>query len=214
MNKWKAENPERVRELNRKSNAKWKPIEKALREAGRLAKLAYLAEHAVELEAAVVVEKERARVARNAYRAKWRKDNPEKRRAAKSAQERRAAERRAAKKAVYLAANPHIAIAAAAERAIKIKARKKVKRHTRRARERGAPGRLSKGLEARLLVLQKGKCPVCRDALTDRHLDHIIPLAGGGDNTDRNIQLLCPACNFSKHAKHPVEFMQERGFLL
>lgn len=45
-------------------------------------------------------------------------------------------------------------------------------------------------------------------------MDHIMPLALGGTNTDDNIQLLCPTCNRSKHAKHPVDFMQQRGFLL
>lgn len=45
-------------------------------------------------------------------------------------------------------------------------------------------------------------------------MDHIVPLALGGSNTDGNIQLLRATCNQQKHAKHPVVFMQERGFLL
>lgn len=36
----------------------------------------------------------------------------------------------------------------------------------------------------------------------------------GGANDKSNIQLLCPHCNLSKGAKHPVDFMQERGMLL
>lgn len=40
-----------------------------------------------------------------------------------------------------------------------------------------------------------------------------MPIARGGSNTDDNVQLLCPACNLKKSAKHPVDFMQERGFL-
>jgi 5-methylcytosine-specific restriction endonuclease McrA len=46
------------------------------------------------------------------------------------------------------------------------------------------------------------------------HLDHIVPLAIGGTNTDDNIQLLRQKCNQQKSAKHPIDFMQSRGFLL
>lgn len=35
-----------------------------------------------------------------------------------------------------------------------------------------------------------------------------------GTNTDDNIQLLRKLCNLQKSAKHPVDFMQQRGFLL
>ena len=41
-----------------------------------------------------------------------------------------------------------------------------------------------------------------------------MPIALGGKNVDDNVQLLCAACNLSKQAKHPVDFMQQRGFLL
>lgn len=44
--------------------------------------------------------------------------------------------------------------------------------------------------------------------------DHIMPMDLGGSNDASNLQLLCQSCNSSKHAKHPVDFMQERGFLL
>jgi len=51
----------------------------------------------------------------------------------------------------------------------------------------------------RLLVWQRdgGQCVKCgsRERL---EFDHIIPLAAGGSNTERNIQLLCEACNRSK----------------
>lgn len=75
---------------------------------------------------------------------------------------------------------------------------------------------LSKDLAGRLIKLQKGKCACgCGRKLSDGyHLDHIMPLALGGKNEDVNIQLLSNVCNLSKHAKHPVEFMQSRGFLI
>ena len=87
--------------------------------------------------------------------------------------------------------------------------------HNNRARRRKAQGRLSKGLADKLFKLQRGKCACCGKPLgDDYHLDHIMPLALGGTNTDDNIQLLTAACNLKKHAKHPVDFMQEKGFLI
>lgn len=84
----------------------------------------------------------------------------------------------------------------------------------RRARKR-AGGKLSKGIVERLLKLQRGKCVCCgRNLGNDYHIDHIIPLALGGSNTDDNIQLLRAECNIQKSAKHPVDFMQQRGFLI
>lgn len=41
-----------------------------------------------------------------------------------------------------------------------------------------------------------------------------IPLWMGGANTDENMQLLRAVCNMQKSAKHPIDFMQSRGFLL
>lgn len=85
----------------------------------------------------------------------------------------------------------------------------------RRARKKQNGGVLTKGLQGRLYVLQKGKCACCNVDLGDKyHMDHIIPLAKNGKNEDSNIQLLCPLCNMSKGSKHPIDFMQSRGYLL
>jgi 5-methylcytosine-specific restriction endonuclease McrA len=74
---------------------------------------------------------------------------------------------------------------------------------------------LSKDISQKLFKIQNGLCACCRKPLGDNfHLDHIMPMALGGSNTDDNIQLLRSRCNQQKHAKHPVDFMQERGFLL
>jgi len=88
--------------------------------------------------------------------------------------------------------------------------------HNRRARIKGNGGRLSRDIRAKLTALQKGKCACCRVPLrsTQPHLDHIVPLVLGGRNEDQNMQLLCRLCNLQKHAKHPIDFMQNKGFLL
>lgn len=77
-------------------------------------------------------------------------------------------------------------------------------------------GKLSTDIVIKLLKLQKGKCACCHSDITKStfHVDHIMPIALGGSNTDNNVQILCASCNYSKHAKHPVDFMQQRGFLL
>lgn len=91
----------------------------------------------------------------------------------------------------------------------------RVSSHTRRARVVGSAGKLSPGLAKKLFKLQRGKCACCGKSLgADYHLDHIMPIALGGSNTDDNIQLLRATCNLKKSAKHPIDFMQSRGFLL
>lgn len=85
----------------------------------------------------------------------------------------------------------------------------------RHAKKLSIGGNLSKDISPRLFILQRGKCACCGLPLGDNyHLDHIMPLALGGSNEDSNIQLLRQRCNGQKHAKHPVDFMQSRGFLL
>lgn len=150
------------------------------------------------------------------YAVKWDIENPgrKKDRNAKYRADNQNKER--ARGAAYRAANPdkvkayQVAYAAANPESMRIR------KHTRRARERESGGTLSRGLSAKLVVLQKGKCTCgCNQPLgTDYHLDHIMPLALGGDNTDSNIQLLRAKCNLQKSKKHPVDFMQQKGFLL
>lgn len=139
-------------------------------------------------------EKHRARVA------KYRAENPVKARAAV---------------AKWRAANPEKRKACSAKwNAANIEARR-VYDQNRRARKQATGGQLSPGLAARLYKLQKGMCACCGQPLgDDYHLDHMLPLALGGANTDNNAQLLRSTCNLQKHARHPIDFMQSRGFLL
>jgi 5-methylcytosine-specific restriction endonuclease McrA len=55
--------------------------------------------------------------------------------------------------------------------------------------------------EVRMFVWQRdqGRCVQC--GCSERlEYDHIIALANGGSNTERNIQLLCESCNRAKGA--------------
>lgn len=68
------------------------------------------------------------------------------------------------------------------------------------AEEEGArPRREGIPLEVRRNVWQRdgGRCVECgRSELLE--LDHVIPLALGGSNTEKNLQLLCTECNRTK----------------
>jgi hypothetical protein len=96
------------------------------------------------------------------------------------------------------------------------KERSRVNCINRRATQRKNGGKLSTDISDRLLTIQKGKCSICKSILktTGHHIDHIIPLARGGKNEDRNVQLTCPKCNLKKNNKDPIIFMREQGYLL
>jgi len=97
----------------------------------------------------------------------------------------------------------------------KERVRCRAKQATRRVLTISAGGKhTAKDIKA-LFTLQKGRCICCRESLkSGYHVDHIYPIINGGANGKNDIQLLCPTCNLSKGAKHPIDFMQSRGFLL
>ena len=85
---------------------------------------------------------------------------------------------------------------------------KKIKLRSAHKR-RSAFGTLSRDITDRLFEQQKGLCACCGTSLRGGfHLDHILPLALGGTNTDDNVQLLTPTCNLKKGAKHPDAYMK------
>ena len=91
-----------------------------------------------------------------------------------------------------------------------------VNAHNRRGKIKEVGGILSKDIFDKLFALQRGRCACCKIDLTTvvAHIDHIFPIALGGENSNRNVQLLCKPCNHQKSWRHPVDFMQSRGFLL
>lgn len=125
---------------------------------------------------------------------------PQARAVAKKSRQKHA-ERRKADVREWFAANPE---------------KRRIYEANRRAKKRERGGSLSPDIGQTLMALQRGKCACCKASLKDvkANLDHIIPLALGGSNTDDNMQLLCQPCNNSKYSKHPVDFMQSRGYLL
>lgn len=151
----------------------------------------------------------------NAYWRKKRADNPEKIRAEKAeyrTKNREAVnsyhvqwcaenhEKRKEHQVKYALANPGLS---------------RIKNHARRARVIGTGQKLSKDIVQKLRKRQHEKCICCGLPLgKDYHIDHIMPLALGGGNNDGNVQLLRAVCNDKKGAKHPIDFMQSRGFLL
>ncbi len=89
----------------------------------------------------------------------------------------------------------------------------------RRARKAEAGGTYNANDVQNLLRLQKGKCAACcvKLILAGKgrfHVDHIMPIALGGSNWPHNLQLLCPTCNFKKHAKDPFDWAKQNGRLL
>lgn len=150
-----------------------------------------------------------------AYAAKWAAANKARIKATDAARYAANPDRHKAKLAKWRAANPD---KLKASKSAWVKANPEAKRiqdQNRRARKLANGGKLSPGLVVRLFKLQRGKCACCHVSLDDGyHLDHVIALALEGPNEDWNMQLLCGPCNLSKGAKHPVEFMQSRGYLL
>ncbi len=201
MRAWRAANRERAREIDRRGKEKNAEAVKATKKRcyakHRDQNLAYAASYR---EANLEQIKERCAGKYSEWSARYREKNTEACRLRSAAWKAANPEQRKATQAIYLQNNL---------------ARHCVHQNNRRARKAAVGGRLSIGLSEKLFALQKGKCSCCGSKLgNDYHLDHIVPLALGGPNTDSNIQLLTAKCNKRKGAKHPVAYMQTRGLLL
>lgn len=58
-------------------------------------------------------------------------------------------------------------------------------------------------LRIELLGQQRHRCAICTGplGLLDSHMDHIVPLALGGEDDRANLQLVHAACNLRKGAR-------------
>ena len=95
----------------------------------------------------------------------------------------------------------------------KHKARVNKGSHVKRARKSGSSGSFTTDD----LIAQAGrqhhrcywcKCRLGKQAHSDYHPDHVMPLALGGSNDAANIVASCPSCNIRKQDKHPIEWAE------
>lgn len=181
------------------------------REWNRERKAGYYARNAERLRAAYKANPYRQRAAA----IKWRASNREKARAMDARYRANNAEKVRASRARWIEANKDRFYAITVEWRKNNPERVRILAQNRRDRSKVNGGVLTIGLRGKLYKLQRGKCACCGKPLGENyHMDHIMPLSLGGMNIDSNIQLLRKVCNLQKHAKHPIKFMQERGFLL
>lgn len=205
--KWRKANPEKVKE----NNANWYA---ANTEKARAYSREYARKHPVQVKARIAACKKahEARVEQlsPAEKAVIEKDKKDRQRVSSAKWYRKNAERARLSTSMWRMLNPD------KNKQYRIAYRKE-KGHIERAarHKRRASGTLSSRIVKKLMSLQRGKCACCGIRLGNKyHLDHIVPIALGGTNTDDNVQLLHAKCNLQKAKKHPIDFMQERGFLL
>lgn len=120
-----------------------------------------------------------------------------------------------ARAAAYAKAHPEKNRANARAQYRKNPARYAAHARNRKARLKAAQGSHTAAEIAALRQRQRGRCANCKTSLAGGcHVDHVVPLARGGSNWIKNIQLLCPPCNLSKKALDPIEWAQREGRLL
>ena len=82
-----------------------------------------------------------------------------------------------------------------------------------RARRRGLPilnPKLIVAWERRWRALETARCYWCLNQFlpTACHVDHIVPVAKGGQHAIENLCVSCSECNWHKHDKLPAEWNQ------
>lgn len=64
---------------------------------------------------------------------------------------------------------------------------------------------ISDALRSRILERDRGCC-WC-GAADDLHVDHVVPVSRGGDNSDANLRALCGSCNSSKRDRLDLDWI-------
>lgn len=83
----------------------------------------------------------------------------------------------------------------------------------RRAARASATGTLTHAMTDARMKEQKSRCAWCGTKITRRsaHIDHVVPLARGGEHSSRNFVMACAPCNLKKGAKDPLVWARETG---
>ena len=81
-------------------------------------------------------------------------------------------------------------------------------KHTRRMKILGLDSKIDAEYVKFLKIIQGMKCNYCDQVMDKYQIDHIVPIARGGDNKNENLQLLCAPCNRQKGAKTDNEYRE------
>jgi 5-methylcytosine-specific restriction endonuclease McrA len=146
---------------------------------------------------------------------RWRAKNPDKVAAQKLRHRKKYREKAAAKTRAWRLANPERAAESGRRWRAENLEHRLCSNRKRRAVLRGAVGSHSAADIRSIMKLQRRRCAICREKLGRKHhVDHIVPLALGGTNDRKNLQIACEPCNLSKGARDPIVHMQSLGRLL
>jgi 5-methylcytosine-specific restriction endonuclease McrA len=178
-----AENKDSTKSCRDKANARAARYRAAHPEKWRAASAKWLAANPDRVRARAAKYRAAHPERERAHSAKWQRENPEKAQASN---------------AKYRAANPDKVRAGIARYAAANPDKMRAKDAKRRARKFNAPGRGVTAAQWRQVVADSlGLCAYCneRRPLT---MDHIEPLALGGEHDIDNITAACGPCNYSK----------------
>ncbi len=192
--KWRESNPEKAREASRKAE-QTRNIEKR-----KIARRKRYANH----PEIVAKEREYVRIWRAAHpqeqkelTRRWYEKNKDKHHAAGRLWNLANREKQRDAHRQWKRANPH---------------QVKADNAARNNRIRGYGGRITRAEVLALHEKQSGECAACHKRIgLNYHLDHIMPLALGGEHRIENAQILCPNCNMKKGAMHPDEWAARLG---
>ena len=85
----------------------------------------------------------------------------------------------------------------------------------RRIARQGDGRELSRNRHVRLEIIHRDKwtCYLCGAKLKydEIHLDHLVPLSRGGENTKENLAVACAECNIAKGNRTPAEYRAMLG---
>lgn len=70
-------------------------------------------------------------------------------------------------------------------------------------------------IQLKELIDRSKKCYWCEKKIGELyHIDHVMPLALGGEHTLSNLVVSCPHCNHTKSSKDPIKFANSIGRLI